>query len=243
MKEIPDYEERLITYLDILGWSRLLEASAKNKQLLRSIDSVAEWIAEVSRFTGEVNKVFVKLSSKIPKLPEDMFSLPLGLQATHFSDTIVLSSPVRQESSMALVGMTAGLANVVLKGGYYVRGALTRGLLRHTQKTLYGPAIVKAYHIEQNIAIYPRIVVTSDVETLLSWGRVRVDECDSVTYLDVLSHANFEDLGAIRKVFEHQMKVDSGNLVRMQKHQWFRHYLDETWTQMAPKEEGQEVTH
>jgi hypothetical protein len=227
---MPRYSDRLISFIDILGWSRLLEKSVDNDRLLRSIDSVAKTISDTSTLARGMNPLFKKLSKDLSKnLPEGTLPVHLGLQATHFSDTIVFSSPSRKEYSTPLVAITMGLAFILLRGGYYVRGALTRGLLRHTKSTIYGPAIVRAHNIEQKVAIYPRIVITPDViDLIVIKDAIREDTFDATNYLDILYHAKPDDLPPIKEIIKQQMILDSDDLSKMQKHKWFFHYLEET---------------
>jgi hypothetical protein len=53
------------------------------------------------------------------------------------------------------------LSAILLGIGIYVRGAIVRGALHHTDALLFGPALVDAHEIEQRVAKYPRIVVTA----------------------------------------------------------------------------------
>jgi hypothetical protein len=39
------------------------------------------------------------------------------------------------------------------------RGGIAKGALHHSKNAVFGPAFLDAYHLEQNIAKYPRVVV------------------------------------------------------------------------------------
>ncbi len=72
----------------------------------------------------------------------------------------------------------------LLTRGYFVRGGLVKGKLVHTTKTIYGSGLVNAFDLENKVARYPRIMVTSEVyqdavvqhaidheaATFLTWG-------------------------------------------------------------------------
>lgn len=47
--------------------------------------------------------------------------------------------------------------------GYLVRGAVTLGELYHTKKHIVGPAMVRAYELESEIAKVPRVIIDSAV--------------------------------------------------------------------------------
>lgn len=234
---MPVYTEKILAFVDILGWSELLQSSDRNNTLLRSIDSVAKTVAEISLFAPAINEttngLWKELQQKIPSLP---LAGECDVQSTHFSDTIVLTSSPREISTAPMIATVVGLAQVLLRAGYYVRGAITRGQIHHTDKSLYGPALVRAYRIEQKVAIYPRILVTSDaIEAITIKDFVRIDPCDGLAYLNILALSKEDDRGRIRKTLASCLESDSGDLVKAQKHNWFRKYLDDFEAGLSPK--------
>ena len=44
-----------------------------------------------------------------------------------------------------------------------MRGAIVKGSLYHDDSMVFGEALIRAYRFEQDVARYPRIVVTSDI--------------------------------------------------------------------------------
>lgn len=218
------YEDKIIAFIDILGWSDLLHSSSKNESLLSSIDSVAEANAELSQFTPQLNKTTNDLYNKfnLPSLAGEC-----DIQCTHFSDTLVFSSSPNVLSTATLVATIIGHVQVLLRAGYYVRGAVTRGQLHHTRSSLYGPALVRAYQIEQKIAIFPRLVVTSDVLDAFQMKEYfKIDAADGLLYLDLLALSKKDDREIILKTILARMSQDTENLGRMQKHNWFIKYLN-----------------
>jgi hypothetical protein len=47
--------------------------------------------------------------------------------------------------------------------GFLVRGGITIGDIVHDEEVVFGPALNRAYHLEHDIAKYPRIVVDPEV--------------------------------------------------------------------------------
>jgi hypothetical protein len=47
----------------------------------------------------------------------------------------------------------------MVKEGYFIRGGVTIGDIRVEESTVFGPAIVKAYRLESEFAVYPRVVI------------------------------------------------------------------------------------
>lgn len=47
--------------------------------------------------------------------------------------------------------------------GIFCRGAITSGKLYHTKEMIFGQALIDAYHMEQELAVYPRIIINWSV--------------------------------------------------------------------------------
>jgi hypothetical protein len=56
----------------------------------------------------------------------------------------------------------------LLSIGILTRGGLSKGLLHHSDKAVFGPAFLSAYEMENQTAIFPRIIV--DRETLKDYS-------------------------------------------------------------------------
>ena len=50
-----------------------------------------------------------------------------------------------------------------LHEGYFVRGAVCRGLLFHDKQMVFGEALINAHRLETEVANYPRIMLTKQV--------------------------------------------------------------------------------
>lgn len=224
---MPPYDDKILAFLDILGWSDLLEKSKKDDTLLRSVDSVAEQVAEISLFAPSIkevtNNVWNDVQAKNPALPK---WAECDMQSTHFSDTIVLTASPGELSTSPMIATVVGLAQVLLRAGYYVRGAITRGLIHHTDKCLYGPALVRAYALESKLAIYPRILIDENaVSSILVKNFVRVDPGDGMRFLNVLALSKPEHRAKFMEVLESLIRRDAGDLKKLQKHNWLKSYL------------------
>ena len=51
----------------------------------------------------------------------------------------------------------------LLTEGLLIRGAVAKGPLYHKQSVMFGPALLDAYGLETNVAMYPRIVLSREV--------------------------------------------------------------------------------
>jgi hypothetical protein len=84
--------------------------------------------------------------------------------AAFFSDTLVIAAPIpdRDEAEAAVGGLIAQAAWLqwdLTRRGYFLRGALTVGNLHLHEGLSFGPALVEAYDLERERAVYPRIIL------------------------------------------------------------------------------------
>jgi hypothetical protein len=137
-----EYQDRVIAFVDILGFSALtLESGSDPVALAR----IAELI--------KTNSIFEYFYSKV---------LEFG-NATFFSDSFVVSMEPSQ--AWYLFRHTGQLCRYLLLRGLPCRGAITNGKLYHDGKIVVGPALVQAYHLEQ-VARYPRVIVEESASAL-----------------------------------------------------------------------------
>jgi hypothetical protein len=139
------YEQRALVFLDILGFKRHIE-DRRELDLLKALE--------------------------IPKdIPTEM---PGGLaeevEISAFSDSIVISMPLRNHpngeprgGAWLLIYLAMYVQLKFLAYGMLVRGGATIGQLYHKGPVMFGPAMNEAYFIESQLAIYPRVVVSSDL--------------------------------------------------------------------------------
>ena len=166
-KSARSYEECIVTYLDILGFQHLLANS--------SVDEVRR-----------ILKVFRHVSR------------PSGVQV-HMeivSDAIVRATTIsRKHRAGALFTELLDLLHIQIASianGIIVRGALTIGDLhvgRRVKGPLFGPALVRAYNMEANEVIFPRIALEeAAIERLRNdmalWSRPPIQRED----LDILNN-------------------------------------------------------
>ena len=181
--------------------------------------SVSEWLGK--EFFG-----------KLPE--EDMRKIRCG----QFSDTFVISGPVTPRSARSIVGAVLIIADQIAEAGHYVRGAIGSGALRHDDVGIFGPALLNAYCLEREVARYPRVLVTDEVDGLLkaitdeerSWPFVRTDSdglkyLSLVPYLDYIPSAVIEICRDRRTTVRRRLKDDRENPSLVVKHNWMRRYL------------------
>lgn len=133
----------------------------------------------------------------------------------------------------------------MLRREYLVRGAITRGALYHDDAVVVGPALVRAYELESQVAIYPRIILDPNLQNLqitktdvedVFWTKMYREDRDGIFFLNFLSEdvlGAFEELKPglftdakkeIRKFVRRMSSTSDNDRVRM-KYDWLKSYI------------------
>ncbi len=130
-----EYQERIVAFIDVLGFSELVKASDANPAA-----------------RGKIGKLIVA-----NKLFERIMDDARFASATFFSDSFVLS--MQSCRMFYMVREVGHLCRFLLLQGLPCRGAITVGSLYHHDRFVIGPAFLDAYRLEQSVACYPRIIL------------------------------------------------------------------------------------
>jgi hypothetical protein len=140
----PTYEERYCAFVDVLGFTELLKEFGHPDRYTRLRDILAAIHNPrpspfVERFEGS------------------------DLRAQSISDAVCISASASAPGLLHLLSAIHFLTLDVLWEGFLVRGAVVKDHLYHDTRMVFGPALVRAYNLETNVAKYPRVMLTSDV--------------------------------------------------------------------------------
>ncbi len=151
------YEERVILFLDFLGFKEIIEQTEQDEELINRIARAIDHIKTVAEEEG----------------------LHETQQVTQFSDSLVVSYAVHDPSAVFWLINNLGYCVVELAyQGFLLRGAVTVGPLLHTSDHLFGPAMVKAYELESKTAKYPRVIVDEEVFEVARQSRSKLHDPD-----------------------------------------------------------------
>ena len=170
-----EYHRRILAFVDILGFSGLVTNTLKDDALIAKLRNALKIVSDYEPFWRNEERHRMMLKS----LEEDVEDEE-ARQAAYkkmrekwgmaFSDTIVIS----EEDN--LFGLYNTLSNLcilslrLLEIGTFIRGAITIGPIYHEGSIIFGPALIDAYKLETDFAIYPRIVIADKlVAELESW--------------------------------------------------------------------------
>ena len=225
-----DYENRIVAYVDILGFKKLVDDSQKDGEVSERIYNALK----------RIHKIEVKNYS-------EGFSngTEFGIEVSTFSDNAVISYPAEKDNLFFLIIELIHLQLDLVIEGVLIRGGITIGKLHHDKDIVYGPAMVQAYEFESKIAVYPRIIV--DVQAIISYIKGIHGDSDAVKeifkllrrdsdglfFIDILNQSQevfpekryFEWLTRIREIII--KGLDNKNLYVKVKYQWLRNYYNE----------------
>ena len=166
------YEERMVIFIDILGFKDIVSRSVNDEGLLsfihESIKSISgrsvendtykniPWVP-IDSSNGNLN-VITPTHQDFDK--EVRTKWPISI--THFSDCIVMSAPININGSCdLLIRAVNELMYSFFDRGILLRGGISIGKLVHESSgVLFGPGLIEAYQLESNEAKYPRLVVS-----------------------------------------------------------------------------------
>lgn len=171
------YQKRVCCFIDILGFKNHINETVDsadhfNIEKINSIKSVLSLLKELNNETN-----FSK-----------------SKQVTFFSDSIVISFRIDDDSEFPLILNELMLSNIeLINKGYLIRGGIATGFLVHDHNFIFGPAMLKAYDLESNKAIFPRIIIDkNDLQqhsSLSELSSILSDDKDFY-YIDYISKSN-----------------------------------------------------
>lgn len=162
------YENRIVLFLDILGFRNLIDNSIQDNDVFNSIYQA---IYEINTYENKSGKI----SSR---------------EVTTFSDSIVISYPIDNSVLRRIFQEIRDIVLVLIKYGFVCRGGVGVGELYHKGSVVFGPAMVKAYELESQYAKVPRVIISNeDIERFnlnrIEWD-LSVDE-DGFTYFNIFN--------------------------------------------------------
>jgi hypothetical protein len=246
IQRVPEsYEPRLVAYVDVLGWGSLVERSINDPGLMKTLAIGANYLSFQTLAAAKAREFFSERGGQTD----------IVLDVTHFSDTVVLSTRLDSPARHSLLSSVQLMSASLLHSGHYTRGGITVGLLVHQEGHLFGPALIRAYELERDVAKYPRIVVdppalpfvdprVGDSGEITNFYNVRED-ADGLIYVDILGFVAGQKnkprrcSGAEEELLSQakdRLSTDQADLRRAAKHVWMIRYLESVLKECEPPE-------
>ena len=156
------YQQRLLLYCDILGWSAEI-ATGDTSKLTAAVDFIH---SRAKDYNEQERQRLLARDGKIiqtqigPVGPGQINRAALEIQYGAFSDHFVFSIP--ESFGSRIFSIASKLIIELLRIRFLVRGAIVLGPLHHRDNVIFGPALLEAVNIEENEAFYPRILISDD---------------------------------------------------------------------------------
>ena len=222
-KREGSYEDRYLAFIDILGFSNLVASSASDPSLVEHIYSA---LSDISTRT------------KASRSDE------MQMEATSFSDTVIISTPVGDPELLHLLEVINEFSFGLLSRNMLFRGALVQGQVLHRPDLIFGPALVAGYRLESEKSFHPRIMLdpkvfgavkhASDPFRIQIGRQVIIDNYD-VPYLNPFARWNVEEtlaqdrlaeLVQLQEIVAAGLMAGSGNPSVGEKYRWLGRKLN-----------------
>lgn len=187
-----------IAYLDILGGKNIICNDDKNEHLNKINMIFEDALCESKIFA---NDIFVKI----------------------FSDNILLALPTegecRKQNIANIIGLVRNIIYEAADYGYLMRGTITEGDFFHNNIIVYGKALVEAVKMEEEYAIYPRVIVQREIVALLPQYFYPCEDGWSMLNPYIFSIGSYDFIN-FRQTFLTQLKNNKENEKNQQKILW-----------------------
>lgn len=139
------YEKRVVAFIDILGFKKIIKDSQTNPQIVKNIRKIISINLKDKKWQDRLNEIAKN---------------DTGLQESIFSDSIILSSKLDYGGFYLILSKVSCILQTMIECGFIARGAVTIGDMYHLSDVAFGPALVEAVILENELAIYPRVILT-----------------------------------------------------------------------------------
>jgi hypothetical protein len=236
-KGFDQYEERYVLFIDILGFTELINKSIKDEPPLHgsvaAIFQALDW-----NFDGVADDLMTTLGLK---------SGPVDLRVHTFSDFVIASCPASEVGLATILFAAFHISRQWLSTKYLSRGGITKGPVLHrtgqsVAPMVFGPAFVEAYKLESQVADLPRIILSQKVrkecadlssrqDELGSFIRKVVHRCDDgPSCIDVFTHLringiklaqdHMREAGQFQDALEHHLEEAADTPTWYRKTSW-----------------------
>lgn len=141
--------EYIICYFDVLGYTQTLQELGDNNYIHYMV-SVMETIKTVLNFGGMVS-----------------------FEYHIFSDNIIIFVPIKEDKHENVIAISEFIRcisilqqNLIGQYNVFIRGCILIGNLYYDGSFVFGSGLIKAHALEDEIAVYPRIIIDAECANL-----------------------------------------------------------------------------
>lgn len=199
-----NYEDRIVLYIDILGFKELLNETTDKDG---NDDDIA--INKIVDAYNSIRDVW-NLDKADPDNDITDESYRRTKKVSIFSDCIAISFLAKERSEIfhTLLEVKWMIIRLIYKG-ILCRGAITFGKLIHNDRFLFGPALVEAYILESKAANYPRVILDRNIIDLAGRTQKRGHSPDQeMEYVESLLEKDLDGMYYIDYFAKAQEELD-----------------------------------
>lgn len=156
----PRLRPSIVGFLDIMGFSQAIQNA-------RSLDDAQQLVDRIVAALNDARD-YVRRS-----LAGDFALLPKDWAVKFFSDNLVVGFPFGGTASAVtaarfIIACSQRYQLRMAVNGFFIRGALTEGLLCLTDDIIFGSALLECYHLESKTSIVPRVILAEPLQELVA---------------------------------------------------------------------------
>jgi hypothetical protein len=178
------YDKKVLAFLDILGFERIVNESRNNPELIGRIARILTRSRDVALSSS-------KISPKVLRVD------PSQYMHRAFSDTSVISGPYTSHDDMNFLSWWVMSYQYLMwkEERTFLRGAIVYGGIYEDADIIFGPALIDAYNLERDKkkADWPRVLIdkslldkASETERTSDFLEFLRQDEDNLAYLDYL---------------------------------------------------------
>ena len=217
-------EGHFIAYFDILGYESMAKTDEGVIDIAKKIDRCISKIREIVKIGQDVG---LKRFNHEKTIKEHF-----TVQHKVFSDNFLICSKKNWQSILVTSLL---IQRYLLRDEIFIRGALCHGNIYFSEDFICGKGIISAYKLENEIAIFPRIIIDNSFLLASNYSSLEMfyarSDFDGQNYLSYLS----DDLPSDKKEFTRLLKLHKGKIEKnlqiyvenhrvLQKFQWCKNY-------------------
>ena len=163
------YEQRLIIFIDLIGFKNFILSNyddGKEEEIIELTSHFQKQVSEgVKYIKGNAHSYKPTFNffsdSIIISFPLELFNAPDGHKFfTSKAHPIIELDIDKFRLLFSVITIICDTQLHSLKHGILTRGCITIGDVYHNKNTWFGPGIIEAYEHENNIANYPRVILS-----------------------------------------------------------------------------------
>jgi hypothetical protein len=226
------FEEKVVIFLDLLGFTNIIPQF--EKEAIQNSDAESHLYHQ----SVKLNKLIALFNETVQLIRDNNFDYYL------FSDNICITVSYYDNDKLFVdvVPFVCALMKNFLTEGYYFRGGIDVGWFSTDSDIAIGTPLIKAYELEKDVAIVPRIILSDNYvmkinglkkskrfDDQLNWYLSNLIERDDKNYYinPFYYITNIEDKGlkieflsTYSKDISAKLKKHSGSVKVLIKYQW-----------------------